>query len=68
MKISKGIGQRDPISILSYFFYNADLLEMLQLLTCMGYVDDVMLMSIENDFHETMKELKEAMEAREGGL
>ena len=51
-----------------YIFYNSDLLELLWLFTCMGYVDDVMLMSIGNDFYETTKELKEAMEARDGGL
>jgi hypothetical protein len=68
MEINNGIGQRDPISMSSYIFYNSDLLELLWLLTCMEYMDDIMLISIGEDFYETTKELKETMEAREGGL
>jgi hypothetical protein len=68
MEISNGISQGDPILISSYIFYNSDLLELLWQLTGMGYVNNVMLMSIGNDFNETTQEIKKAMESRRGGL
>lgn len=67
--IENGIGQGDPLSMILYILYNADLLKLsddLQNEDALGYVNDIALLAIGNDF-ETHS-LKEMMTKDEGGL
>jgi hypothetical protein len=69
--IINGIGQGDPLSMLLYIIYNADLLEIIdndELEDAIGYVDDIALVAIGSDFVETTARLRNLMEKHEGGL
>lgn len=68
--IENGIGQGDPISMLLYILYNADLLEALQRLEedAIGYVDDALVIATAKTFKQTTRALKSYMERREGGF
>src|ERR1700678_198148 len=69
--ITNGIGQGDPISMLLYIIYNADLLELPgnpHAEDSIGYVDDVVLVAIGTDFEETTRRLKDMMTKEDGGL
>ena len=69
--ITNGIGQGDPLSMLLYITYNADLLELpdnTQKEDAIGYVDDVALLALGSDFDETTRRLEEMMTKDEGGL
>ena len=71
IEINNGIGQGDPLSMLLYIIYNADLLELPDdELTedAIGYVDDIALLAIGNDFEETTNRLKTMMAKEDGGL
>jgi len=71
ISIRNGIGQGNPLSIILYIIYNADLLEMLVLLfeeDSVGYVDDAIAIAFSKDFHETTQALKRMMEREDGGL
>jgi ribonuclease HI/endonuclease/exonuclease/phosphatase family metal-dependent hydrolase len=71
MNITNGIGQGDPLSMLLYIIYNADLLDLpddLDNEDALGYVDDIALLAIGNDFEETKTRLKQMMEKEDGGL
>ena len=69
--ITNGIGQGDPLSMLLYILYNADLLELpdnTQSEDAIGYADDVALLASGPDFDETTRRLKEMMTKGDGGL
>jgi hypothetical protein len=69
--IINGIGQGDPLSMLLYIIYNADLLEIIdneELEDAIGYVDDIALVATGRDFDETTTRLRNLMEKHEGGL
>jgi len=70
IEITNGIGQGDPISMLLYVIYNADLLEALRRLNedAIGYVDDALVVATAKNFKETTRALKSFMERREGGF
>ena len=71
ISILNGIGQGDPLSMILYIIYNADLLEMLvQLLheDSVGYVDNVIVVAIGKDFHATTAALKNMMEREDGSF
>ena len=70
IEIVNGIGQGDPISMLLYIIYNADLLEALRRLEedAIGYVDDALVIASAKTFKQTTRALKNFMERREGGL
>ena len=71
IEINNGIGQGDPLLMLLYIIYNADLLELPDNeLTedAIGYVDDIALLAIGNDFEETTNRLKTMMAKEDGGL
>jgi hypothetical protein len=58
--IDNGIGQGDPISMLLYIIYNADILEIIDNEAwedAIGYVDDVALIATGSDFEETTARL-----------
>lgn len=66
--INNGIGQGDPISMLIYLIYNADLMEtpVSEREDAIGYVDDACFIAIGKTFTETTHILANMME-REGG-
>ena len=66
--IGNGIGQGDPLSMVLYQYYNADLIDIPENANeaAIAYVDDAILIAIGEDFHETHNTLSEMM-TREGG-
>ena len=71
ISIRNGIGQGDPLSMILYILFNADLLEMLALQLMedsVGYVDDAITIAFGEDFHETTQALKHMMERDDGGF
>ena len=71
MDITNGIGQGNPLSMLLYIIYNADLLDLPDDLNnedVLGYVDDIALLAIGNNFEETTTRLKQMMEKEDGGI
>ena len=69
--ITNGIGQGDPLSMLLYIIYNADLLDITdddQLEAALGYVDDIALVAVGNNFDETTTRLQNLMTKQDGGL
>ena len=71
IEITNGIGQGDPLSMLLYIIYNADLLEITDddhLEAALGYVDDIALIAIGNNFDESTEKLQNLMVKENGGL
>ena len=71
INVTNGIGQGDPLSMLLYIIYNADLLDLPDnplSEAAIGYVDDVALLATGDDFEETTHRLETLMTKEEGGL
>jgi hypothetical protein len=71
INILNGIGQGDPLSMLLYILYNADLLQITgdeNKEDSLGFVDDIALIAIGKDFNETTRRLANMMTKEEGGL
>ena len=71
IEITNGIGQGDPLSMLLYIIYNADLLEIIddeRKEDAIGYVDDIAILVRGADFTETTQRLKALMTKEDGGL
>jgi hypothetical protein len=71
MNILNGIGQGDPLSMILYIIYNADLLEIIgdeDDEDALGYVDDVALVAVGKDFVETTEKIERMMTREKGGL
>ena len=71
ISICNGISQGDPLSMILYIIYNADLLEMLVLLLeedSVGYINDAIAITFSKDFHEMTQALECMMEREDGGL
>jgi ribonuclease HI/exonuclease III len=68
ISIGNGIGQGDPLSMVLYQYYNADLLDIPDNTneSAMAYVDDAILIAIGTDFTETHETLSDMM-TRKGG-
>ena len=69
--ITNGIGQGDPLSMLLYIIYNADLLEITDNEInedVLGYMDNIALITIGNNFKETTHQLKQLMMKEDGGI
>ena len=66
--LDNGIVQGDPLSMILYLFYNADLLEIARgrCEMCLGYVDDMALVTMASSFAETHR-LLNSMVSRSGG-
>lgn len=71
IEILNGIGQGNPLSMILYIMYNADLLDIPEneeKEDALGYVDDVALIAVGKDFEETTARLEQMMTRGEGGL
>jgi ribonuclease HI len=68
IQIDNGIGQGDPLSMVIYQFYNADLLDIPteEGEAAIAYVDDTLLLATANNFHEAHDKLEDMMK-RVGG-
>lgn len=69
--ITNRIRQGDPLSMLLYILYNADLLELPEDTTtedALGYVDVITLLTVGEDLAETTQKLQNLMTKQEGGL
>ena len=62
--IFNGIGQGDPLSMILYILYNADLLELARTPEedSLGFVDDALGLAIGKTFQDTTKTLKDFMD------
>jgi len=69
IEINNGIGQGDPLSMVLYQFYNADLLDIPSTAseTALAYVDDALILASAPDFDSTHNILNDMM-TREGGI
>ena len=67
--IDNGIGQGDPLSMVLYQYYNADLLDIPNNKDedAMAYVDDSLMLAIAKSFEEAHEKLADMM-GREGGV
>ena len=68
IKIDNGIGQGDPLSMVLYQFYNADLLDIPTLASesAIAYVDDALILATAKDFTATHQMLTDMMTREEG--
>ncbi|PPQ78944.1 hypothetical protein CVT25_002395, partial [Psilocybe cyanescens] len=74
--ISNGIGQGDPLSMILYIIYNADLLEITRALAnntdptedAIGFVDDAMIIVTGKTLRDNVKTLTNIMEKPNGGF
>ena len=69
--VTNGIGQGDPLSMLLYIIYNADLIDIptnIASKDTLGYVDDIAIITIGSDFTKTTNRIKNIMTKPEGGL
>ena len=69
IQIDNGIGQGDPLSMVMYQYYNADLLDIPNNKDedTMAYVDDSLMIAIAENFKEAHEKLADMM-GREGGV
>ena len=69
--ICNGIGQGNPLSMILYIIYNADLLDMLALLEgedSIGYVNNAIVIAFSKDFYATTQTLERMMNREDGGF
>ena len=71
LSILNGIGQGDPLSMILYILYNADLLEIIGDKDCkdsLDFVDDIAIAAFGDSFEETIDRLEHTMEKNGGGI
>jgi hypothetical protein len=68
LTIDNGIGQGDPLSMVMYQFYNANLLDILKDANknAMAYVDDTLMLAIADTFKDAHLKLANIMSKRGG--
>ena len=68
--INNGIGQGDPLSMILYILYNADLLEIASSPEeeSLGYVDDVMVMAEAENLDKMVETISDFMNHENGGF
>jgi len=69
IQITNGIGQGDPLSMILYIIYNADLLKLARMPeeNSLGFVDNTLVIAIGPTFKKTTKTLKNYMTRPENG-
>ena len=69
ININNGIGQGDPLSMVLYQFYNADILDIPRgkAESAIGYVDDALILAVAKNFTK-MHDMLTNMLTREGGI
>jgi hypothetical protein len=69
IKIDNGIGQGDPLSMVLYQYYNADILDITShpKENAIAYVDDALVMAAGVDFTVTHQMLTNILNKRRGG-
>lgn len=68
--IVNGIGQGDPLSMILYIIYNADLIDYIALHQdedAIGYVDDAVIIAYGTDFNESVQKLTDMMNRDQDG-
>jgi hypothetical protein len=70
IKLDNGIGQGDPLSMILYIIYNADLLTITEgpNETAIGYVDDAMIVVVADTLEDSTNALQDIMEHEGGGF
>jgi hypothetical protein len=70
INIDNGIGQGDPLSMVLYQYYNADLLDIPNLPSefAAAYVDNAILVATAKTFEDTHKILTDMMKREKGAL
>ena len=71
IEIRNGIGQGDPLSMILYIIYNADLLEIVDHdkgEDALGYVDDVAILATGKNYEETTNKIEAIMTKDGGGI
>ena len=69
IQVQNSIGQGNLLSILLYIYYNTDLLNIptnTQKKDTMGYINDITLLSIGNNFTETTEQIEDIMVREDG--
>ena len=68
--IDNGIGQGNPLSMILYIMYNADLLEIANSPEeeSLSFVDDTMVLAVANNFQETVKLISDFMNWEKGSF
>jgi len=68
MTIDNGIGQGDPLSMILYIIYNADLIKIAEgnQEESLGYIDDAKVIAEGENFHNTTSKIEDIMN-RQGG-
>ena len=69
--ILNGIGQGDPLSMILYILYNADLLEIIgdkEFGDSLGFVDDIAIVAFGDSFEDTIGRLEHTIEKDGGGI
>jgi len=70
IQIDNGIGQGDPLSMILYILYNADLLDIAQSPEeeSLGYVDNALVLAEAKNFYETVEIISEFMNREDRGF
>lgn len=70
IKINNGIGQGDPLSMIIYILYNADLIEIARKTDedMIRYVDDAIVVAMGKTFEDTTRKIHKIMTRREGAF
>ena len=69
--LENSIGQGDPLSMLLYIIYNADLLDLPinpETEDAIRYIDDIALVATGEDLHQTTQQLEHIITRNKGGL
>lgn len=69
--VNNGIGQGDPLSMILYIIYDADLIDIAKGRkgeSTLAFVDDTAFIAIGNSFEETHRILKDMLERTDGGF
>jgi hypothetical protein len=68
IQIDNGIGQGDPLSMITFLFYNADLLDIAELQneSALAFIDDSLVAMEDDDFEDTISGIQHIMNCEVG--